>query len=301
MNGFGLGKRRSYIVVGSFVAASLLAGCASDTPLADLGHVTERWIAAAPDPVITTTTPTVSAPVGLLATGGSKTVEWVNDDISDLSPASPSEDAVVAVWSRSNKEDRYVQASRSEIVAALPALRFPELIPEKVAFVTSQLVFDPETGGLASSSVAAFGFWSDKPYTKSRTVSQLAVLMVAIDEPVPEPVVADTIGVPETQPGDTRCDELVGSTVEECMAVTLEDGRAAWSLDATDGWRLVWSERGYTYDLFVRNATDVDLLVRMAVSGTELVPVVSALAGADEPEGAPVGSENQPPAEAAGS
>lgn len=297
-----MGKRRSFLVIGVVLAASSLAGCASDAPLADLGHMTERWIAAAPDPtIIATTTPAVTAPVGLLATNGSKTIEWVNDDISDLLPATPAGEAIAAVWSRSNKDDRYVQASRSEIVAALPALQFPELIPEKVAFITSQLVFNPATGELAPDAVAAFGFWSDKPYTKSRTVSQLAVLMVAIDEPVPEPVVADTIGVPDDQPADMRCDDLVGSTDQECKAVTLEDGRAAWSLDATDGWRLVWSARGYSYDLFVRNATDVDLLARMAVSGTELVPVVSALAGADEPEGAPAGIENESAAEAAGS
>jgi len=290
------------IVIGSVVAGSLLAGCVSDTPLADMGHMTERWIAAAPGPAVTTTTtPAVTAPVGLLATSGSKTIEWVNDDISDLSPTSAAEDAIVAVWSRSNREDRYVQASRSEIVAALPAIQFPELIPIKVAFITSQLVFDPKTGDLASDSVAAFGFWSDKPYTKSRTVSQVAVLMVAVDESTPEPVVADTIGVPENQPGDLRCDELVASTVEVCKAVTLEDGRAAWSLDATDGWRLVWSEHGYTYDLFVRNAADVDLLAGMAVSSKEFVPVVSVLATGDEPEAAPVGIDNEASADAAGS
>jgi hypothetical protein len=290
------------VVIGSVVAGSLLAGCGSDTPLADLGHMTERWIAAAPASAVTTTIPpVVTAPVGLLATSGSKPIEWVNDDISDLSPTAAAEDAIVAVWSRSNREDRFVQASRSEIVAALPAIQFPELIPMKVAFITSQLVFNPETGDLASDSVAAFGFWSDMPYTKSRTVSQIAVLTVAVDQPAPEPVVVDTIGVPEDQPGDLRCDELVASTVEECKAVTLEDGRAAWSLDATDGWRLVWSEYGYTYDLFVRNAADVDLLAGMAVSCKELVPVVSVLATGDEPEGAPVAIDSEPSADAAGS
>ena len=291
-------------MVGLVLAASLLAGCGSDAPLAGMGHMTERWIAAAPDPTVATTTPQlVAAPTGLLASGGAKTVTWVNDDLGDLSPAAPAspEEVINAVWSRSNRQDRFVQASRSEIAAALPAVEVPELVPENVAFVTSQLVFDPSTGLLASDTVAAFGFWSDKPYTKSRSVSQLAVLMVAVDEPAPDPVVPDTIGVSEPPPADDHCEELSDGTVEACARVTLEDGCPAWSLDVTNGWRLVWSERGYTYDLFVRNADTADLPARMAGSCENLEPVESVLAGSNETVGAPVGNAGEPPAAAGGS
>ncbi len=266
--------------------------------------MTERWIEAALDPTVaTTTTRVVAVPSGLLAASTAKTVAWVNDDLGDLSPAAPAtpEEVINAVWSRSNRQDRFVQASRSEIAAALPAVEVPELVPENVAFVTSQLVFDPSTGLLAPNTVAAFGFWSDKPYTKSRSVSQLAVLMVAVDEPTPEPVVPDTIGVPEPPPVDDRCEELADGTVEACAQVTLEDGCPAWSLDVTDGWRLVWSEGGYTYDLFVRNADTADLAAQMAGSCENLEPVESVLAGPNETVGAPAGNAGESPAAAGGS
>jgi hypothetical protein len=267
-----------------------------------MGHMTEHWIAAAPDPTTTTTLPPVAAPVGLFAATGGKSVAWVNDNLGDPSiPTTIAPDEIVGfVWSRSSRQDRYVQASRKEIMAALPGLAVPELVPEHVAFVTSQLVFDPATGRLGSEAVAAFGFWSDKPYTKSRSVSQLAVMMVALDELPLEPVVPDTIGVPESPADDERCRELVDGTVEECTEVMLEDGCPAWSLDLTEGWRLVWSRHGYTYDLFIRNADTVDVLAQMAGSCKELVPVKSVLAGAPEPIGAPVGNAGEPPAEAAG-
>ena len=293
--GFWLG-RISGIVVGLILAAGTLAACGSDAPLADLGHMTERWIAAAPDAPITTATPPAAAPIGLLATNGPKTIEWVNDELGSGSSASPTspEEIVSFVWSRSNRQDRYVQASRTEILAALPAVEIPTLIPDKVAFITSQLIFDPATGGLASDAAAAFGFWSEKPYTKSRTVSQLAVLMVAIDEPLPDPVVPDTIGVPAPELVSDRCERLAGGAVLDCTRVMLQDGCPAWSLEVTDGWRLVWSERSYTYDLFVRNAAGADLLARMAGSCEGLAPGVSVLAGGERPEGEPAESESNP-------
>ena len=142
-------------MVGLILAAGLLAGCGSDAPLADLGHMTERWIAAAPDAPAATSAPPSAAPIGLLATNGPKSIAWVNDGLgSDVAaPTSPGE-AIQVVWARSNRQDRYVQASRSEILAALPQLEVPTLVPDEVAFITSQLIFDPATGELASD---AFG------------------------------------------------------------------------------------------------------------------------------------------------
>ena len=283
-------------MIGLILAAGTLAACGSDAPLADLGTMTERWIAAAPDAPITTAPPAALAPIGLLAANGPKTIEWVNDELgngSSVLPNSP-EEIVRFVWSRGTRQDRYVQASRTEILAALPAVEVPTLIPDQVAFITSQLVFDPATGELASDAAAAFGFWSEKPYTKSRTVSQLAVLMVAIDEPLPDPVVPDTIGVPAPAPVGDRCEQLADGAVRDCTRVMLEGGCPAWSLEVTDGWRLVWSERSYTYDLFVRNATGADLLARMAGSCEGLAPGVSVLAGAEGAEGEAVESETNP-------
>jgi hypothetical protein len=301
--GFRLVKGRSSIIVGLAVAGALMTGCASDPPLADLGHMTERWIAAVPEQTTTTSTPVVAAPVGLLAAGEQRVVDWVNDPLTVVSPnpASSPEEVVGAVWSGSTRGDRYVQASRSTIGAALPGIEFPALIPQEVAYITSQLVFDPATGELASDAAAAFGLWSDKPYTKSRTVAQRAVLMVAVDEPPLDPVVPDTIGVPEAAPGDTQCDELTGSTVEDCGPVILEGGSPAWSLNVQDGWRLVWSANGYSYDLFVRNAAAVDLLADMAGSSEALIPAMAAMAGADGAEAEPAALETEESTAAAGS
>ena len=282
------------LAVGLLVAGASLTACANDEPLSTMGHMTERWIAAAPDSTTSTTVPGVPAPLGLLVANEPNTLDWVNDGLGDRSVASPGE-VVVAVWSRSNQDDQYIQASRLEIATALPGIEFPGLIPQNVAFVTSQLVFDPATGELASDPVAAFGLWSVKPYTRNRSVAQLGVLMVSVDEERSDPVVVDTIGVPEDPPEDTRCDELTNGTVEECKPVTLEDGCPAWSLDVSDGWRLAWSEGGYQYDLFVRNAGDADLLAGMAGSCEELAPVVSVLAGADTPGAEPAKSESPAP------
>ena len=247
-----------------------------------MGQMTERWIAAAPQPTTPVRTRATPAPLGLLAIDGAVTVEWVNDELGD--PQSTlAEEVVAGVWQRSNREDRYLQASRAEIAAALPGLEFPELIPENVAFITSQLIFEPSTGQLSSDTLAAFGFWSVKPYSQSRSVAQLAVLMVSAVEAPEQPVVADTIGVPEPAE-ETRCKELGGGTVDNCQATTLADGCRAWSLDVTDGWRLVWSAQGYEYDLFVRSASNTDLLARMAGSCSDLGPV-PAVAATDPVDG----------------
>ena len=285
-------------MTGLLLFGAVVAGC-NDASLSGLGHMTERWIAAAPDPTTTTASPVAPTPVGLQTTHGEQIVTWVNDELGDPPVASP-EDTVAMVWSRSNKQDGYVQASRAEIAVALPGLEFPELIPERSAFITSQLVFDPTTGKLASDPAAAFGFWSAKPYTKARSVAQLAVLIVAIDAAPGEPVVVDTIGVPEDLHEDIGCEELAGSTVEDCRRVILDDGCPAWSLDVTDGWRLVWSAGGYRYDLFVRHAGQADLLARMAGSCDEMA-MIPAPVGADRLEGTPAADEPDAPLETAGS
>lgn len=273
-------------MVGLLLGGLLLAAC-SDAPLARMGNLTERWIAAAPDSTAAsapTTTGMVSSPIGLFASDGHLRAEWVNDQLGDSATTLP---AVDAAWDRSNRRDRYVQASRSEIAAALPGLEFPALIPADVAFITSQFVFDPATGELSSDTQAAFGFWSVQPYSRSRSAGQQAVLTVAVDQPTPDLGGGNSIGENENPPGETRCDEPTGSTIEDCEAVTLPDGRPAWSFQATDGWRLVWSERGYEYDLFVRKAAGVDFLVSMAASLEGLAPASPTLAAPDDAGGTP--------------
>ena len=90
------------------------------------------------------------------------------------------EDLIRAVWERGGDEADFVQASRNEISAALPGIRFPRLIPVAVTFVSSQLVFDRQTATLDVSTAAAFGLWVAQPYTVPRTEGQIAVLRVGL-------------------------------------------------------------------------------------------------------------------------
>ena len=41
---------------------------------------------------------------------------------------------------------------------------FPDLVPENVQWITSQLVFDEATGILDPDATAAFGLWVADPY-----------------------------------------------------------------------------------------------------------------------------------------
>ncbi len=259
--------------VGALLALAALAaaGC-SETPFSGLGEVTESWIAAAPT---STTLPAApeAVPAALGDTAPIIEVEWVNDDLGDPPTGDP-DDAIATVWARSNKTDRFVQASRFEIAVALPGIEFPAVVPEGVRFVTSQLIFDPATGRL-DDQVAAFGFWSVEPYSRNRSVGQRAVLFVAEDaepEGPPEGFSGDTdeiplSGAPEVE---DRCEELLGGAVNSCTPVTIGDGCPAWSLDEQGGWRLVWSEQGYEYDLFVRDVDSAEVPFEIAGSCSAL-------------------------------
>jgi hypothetical protein len=258
----------------------VLAGC-GESPLSNLGDVSGGWLSASPTPPTTAPVSVLAEPVqvNLYRAGADAEIDWVNDRLGDPRSSHPA-DAIAHVWSRSSKEDRYVQASRSEIAVALPGLQFPNLIPENVEYITSQLVFEPGTGLLSDEAIAAFGFWSAEPYSKSRSVAQLAVLMVSPDPTPSEVIVPDTIGVPDDPPEDTRCEDLTRSTVKNCVPMTLENGDPAWSLKVSNGWRLVWQGHGYEYDLFVRNAANTDVLARMAGSVEDLAsPFVGVVAG----------------------
>src|SRR4030042_1135821 len=59
-----------------------------------------------------------------------------------------------------------------------PGVESPRLGPEKVTHVSSQLVFDVQTGTLDVATAAAFGLWTASPYTVPRTEGQLVGLRV---------------------------------------------------------------------------------------------------------------------------
>jgi hypothetical protein len=66
---------------------------------------------------------------------------WVNDELGSVADLG-ADDTIIAVWYRGDQVTPWVQASRGEIANALPGIEFPELVPEGVTHVTSQLVFD---------------------------------------------------------------------------------------------------------------------------------------------------------------
>lgn len=255
-----IGHERWAVRAVLLAVALALAGCSD---LSDLGKTSSRWIEAAPSVTTTTAPAGPLAPTALRAIGGTDPIEWVNDDLGEPPTARP-EDAIAAVWARSNKTDRFVQASRAEIAGALPGLEVPELVPSDVRYVSSQLIFDPSTGRLAVDSAAAFGYWSVPPYSRNRSVGQRAVLIVAREAPPSEPATDEPEDSAEAEPGD-RCEELTAAGVSECSLVAF-NGCIGWALDVTDGWRLVWAREGYQYDLFVREAVDAELLEEMAGS-----------------------------------
>ncbi|MGH8874163.1 MAG: hypothetical protein ACRDVM_02765 [Acidimicrobiia bacterium] len=234
MRGRAGGLLMTVVMVGALTACG-------DDPLAQAGNRSSTWIQeASGGPPLTPTVTTVP----VIRAHRSSSLTWVNDELGVPVVAGPRE-VLRAVWTRGG-QDRFVQASRSEIAAALPAVQFPSVVPEAVEYVTSQLVFDPETGSLSDEWAAAFGLWSVVPYSRSRNAGQEGVLWVAADGPG----------------GSSGC-ERFPDRQEECETATLSDG-PAWRLSEDYGSTLVWFEEGYRYELFTRRDVPEDLALRMA-------------------------------------
>ena len=89
---------------------------------------------------------------------------WYNDGIANEGTGNVLE-VVTAVWRRGDGISSVIQASRNEIATALPGIQFPELLPDMVGWVTSQLVFDVASGTLGADTSAQFGLWHLEPYS----------------------------------------------------------------------------------------------------------------------------------------
>lgn len=157
------------LTVGVVLAAS---GCGSAGPLDGVGSLSDEWVHRGS----TTTVPIDIRPSESGGDGLVATIDllWLNDDIE--LPENPTADGVVgAVWERW-AGSRFIQSSRAEIAVALPTLMFPEFVPDDVRWVTSQLVYDGQTGTLDLDTSAAFGFWRVEPYSVNE--GRVAVLRV---------------------------------------------------------------------------------------------------------------------------
>ncbi|MDH3307324.1 MAG: hypothetical protein OEO77_07400 [Acidimicrobiia bacterium] len=254
-------KRRRWSVI--VLVAVLLAACGDD-PLSDFGNVSD-WLGES-QPSVPTTEPVAvgeERPLRSIAQ-----VAWYNGLASGV-PTDPDE-AVRFVWERSTGSDSFVQSAPNEIAAAVPGIRFPTRVPTRTAQVTSQLVFATRTGTLTNSIVAAFGLWSTIPYTASYSISQVAVLKVAVDSTATEVEIGDPTG---------GCGRF--STRDEitaCDPIQI-DGQPAWWVKSLDGDTLVWYIDGFRYEYWDRAAVgrlNVEDMVRsMAPLGSLdiLVPV----------------------------
>jgi hypothetical protein len=159
-------------VVSIVVVALSIAACGSAGPLDGVGDLSDGWVHRG-----STTTapidirPSESGGEGLVATTD---LLWLNDDIEGVAGATAAE--IIARVRERWAGSRFIQSSRAEIAVALPTLMFPEFVPDDVRWVTSQLVYDGQTGTLDLDTSVAFGFWRVEPYTVNE--GRIAVLRV---------------------------------------------------------------------------------------------------------------------------
>jgi len=207
------------------VATVAVAGCGASGPLDGLGDASRGF--AFGGATTTTTIPVLDAGTSGESLVAATDVLWLNDRLANEAVGSAT--AVVAgVWER-REGSRFIQASRAEIATALPTLQFPALVPSETRWVTSQLVYDLDSGGLDADTAAAFGMWQVEPYTV--TEGRLMVLRVGF------------------APADA------GAERSDVTPIVVPDGLS-----------LVWTEAGLRYEMFCRSNLSEELCGEVAVS-----------------------------------
>jgi hypothetical protein len=218
-----------------------LSGAGCGDVLQGVGDLSRDFVHGETTTVVSTTTlPQPGGGMALVGLTGS--VGWVNDQYK-VDRGLTADTVVRRVWQRGDGIDPYVQAGREEIATALSNVEFPRLVPEKVTHISSQLVFDVQTGTLDVATAATFGLWSAEPYTVPRTEGQLVVLRVGLRS------------------------ALAGEGSEGISTFQVADGR-----------ELAWSFGDYVYQLFCRTGISEQSCFAMADSMTSL-EVLSYLVG----------------------
>jgi hypothetical protein len=223
-----------------------------ENPLQSIGSRSSEWINEPTVPTtiaVVTTTPTAVP---------ARRLQWANDGI-ETGNLDDQEAVIQEVFGR-REGDRFIQASRLEIAAALPGVEFPGLAPSGAEWVSSQLVIDND-GRVARDPSAAFGIWSAEPYTRSRSVAQMAVLRVATD-----PVAAEEVGASESEPS---CERFSDRAADQCEVVRIAD-RPTWLLRETSGSTLIWFDGEYRYELFGRSFVPVPTMREMTAAMEQL-------------------------------
>lgn len=185
---------------------------------------------------------------------------WSNDVIETASLDAP--DLLLAEVFGRRQGDRFIQASRFEIAAALPDVAFPGEAPTGAEWVSSQLVFDSD-GNLASDPSVAFGIWSAEPYTRSRSVAQMIVFRVSMD--------LEAATALATGEAEASCARFADRASDECEVVKVGT-RDTWVLDDSAGATVIWYEGLYRYELFGRSFVPIGSLQQMSAA---MVPLDS--------------------------
>ena len=217
------------------VLALAAVGCGEAGLLDGVGDRTRDYAQGAT--TTTVTVPTVAVGAAGEVAVASVDVLWFNDQKDPQFRGEP--EAVIAdVWRGKVGNSRFVQSSRGEIADALPFLMFPSLLPEKVLWVTSQLVYDEVTGTLDPDTSAAFGLWTTDPYQSD--TGRLGVLRVGR-------AASDTI---------RQRSQLISVVVP-------------------DGLSLGWTQESMRYELFCRSEVSQELCMEVADSFTAMSDLLS--------------------------
>jgi hypothetical protein len=238
-------------IVMALAAATLLAACSSP-PLGSVGQRSSQWINE-PE-VVTTTAPPVTVP----KFSSAMNLQWSNDEIVTDNLADP--EALIAEVFARREGDRFIQASRAEIAAVLQRVRFPADLPYGAEWVSSQLVIE-NSGELSDDPSAAFGIWSAEPYSRSRSVAQMAVLQVTNDK--------ETATELAQGEGDVSCARFADEFTDQCDILDVS-GKQVWRLSSAGGTTLIWFEGAYRYELYGRSFVAQDALVVMAAESVLL-------------------------------
>jgi len=228
----------------------LLAACGDQGLLDGLGDRSREIVYGD-----TTTTTTIvvdngeSAPLGAIR---ATDVTWYNDELGEATPVPIPSVVIADVWSRGDRTNRYIQASRAEIAAAVPTVEFPSLVPDDVGWVTSQLVFDMASATLDAGTSVAFGLWKVEPY--SIEDGDVAVLRVGL--------------------ASSSDRESAGEIRNEIVP---------------DGLSLSWVRGSYRYELFCRTSVAEEMCQQMAETAAplagQLPPPPATDAAADASDG----------------
>lgn len=144
------------------VLALLAASCGDGGMLDGLGDRSARIVHGE-----TTLPPSSQAPsddTTPLGSVRSSDVIWFNDGLAGEGIGEIGQ-IIAAVWARGDGVTSVIQATRNEIAVALPGVQFPELLPDEVSWVTSQLVYDVASATLDADTAAQFGLWYLEPYS----------------------------------------------------------------------------------------------------------------------------------------